>query len=214
MNEKYNYIDFTEFLVFPNYQKIGKKQSAEKWLEYQLNIIDAYSKYVPLYHSVKCEPLEFFYLCFKSVCAINNKLFHDFIKSGWRGIVWAAWISCITPYPKTYMTKQLKKINSTDLPHNYWLVEIALNILANNYETGGIYKSMTQIRAYVSMIPPIKVPLRPWYSLEYIRSQSKFNNKLKGIYKSKGTEAAIDFFKRNKSLTYDVDYKTWLRNLS
>jgi len=214
MNENYNYIDYAEFLVFPNYLRIGKERSAEGWLERQLSLLAPYSKYIPLYHSVKCEHLEFFYLCFKSVCAVDEKLFQDFIQDGWRGTVWAAWISCITPYPDLYMTKLLKKINPADIPHNYWLVEIALNILAEGHKNKGIHKSMEQFRDYISMIPRIKVPLRPWYSSEYIRQRSEFQYKLKNIYKSKGTEAAFEFFRSNKNSTYDVDYKTWVRNLS
>jgi len=212
MSEKYNYVDFKEFLVFPYYLKIGKKQSAENWLARQLQITKPYSKYIPRYHSVKCEHLESFYFCFKSVSAVDEKLFQDFIQYGWEGIVWAAWISCITPYPDLYMTKLLKNINPARVPHNYWLVEVALNILDDDYESKVIYKSMEQFRDYISMIPLIKVPLRPWYTPAYIEQRRELQSQLKNIYQSKGTEAALKYFQRHKNLTYDVDYGTWVRN--
>lgn len=213
MFKEYNYIDFREFLIFPYYLKIGQKKSSERWLRDELALIDYHSEFITQYHYIKCEHLEFFYFCFKSVSAIDEKLFEDFIKFGWRGVVWAAWISCITPYPEEYMTKQLQNIDFNS-PYNDWLVNVALNILTGNNKNEGIYQCMNKFRNYMGMIPRIEVPLRPWYNKEYFKRAAEFQRNLKNIYINEGTDAAIDFFHQNKCLTYNVDYKTWVQNLS
>ncbi|WP_027394565.1 hypothetical protein [Aquimarina latercula] len=212
-SKKYNYLDFREFLQYPYYQKIARLSSAKRLLEYQVEFIDIYSKYIPLYPSVKCERLEFLYLCYRTVQAMDEKLFQDFVNFNWRGIVWACWTGCITPYPKSYMIEQLKEIED-DLPYNKWLIETAVNILSGKSKDDELYKYISKLKYFIGLMPRVEIPLRPLPSEKQLHNQEIFRNRLKTIYQTKGTNEAIIFFQKNKSSIYDVSYKEWLRNIS
>ncbi len=210
---KYNYIDFEYFIKKAPYMRLAKSRGGYFFISHEIKLIHAYSKFIPQYPQIKCEPLEFLYQCHQSLCALDEKLFEDFINSGWRGIIWASWLAAISPYPESY--RSIRLLNARDnAPYNQWIVDLALASLSEKKnEANPIFEILDDYKNYISILPYKKLPLRECCSEEYIRYRKKERKVVLAIYKNKGIDAAIKHIKETPKSEYDVEYKDWLIQL-
>ena len=97
-----HYIEYDVQRLVQNvpYKTVGSRASILRLLRKHLQAIEAWRDFIPLYASVRCEPLDFLYLYLQCVAALDELLMHDLINEHfprWRPIVVAAWLAALAP---------------------------------------------------------------------------------------------------------------------
>ena len=205
---KYNYVDFGELLDWPSYIRLAKEPRAIRFSKKELHIIDRYSKFIPKYPEVKCEPLEFLYHCLKCVCAINTELVDDLVNSSWRGPVWASWLALITPYENECFYQALTDVRKHE-PEHHWIIDLALESCLGNSSSHELVAIAEKYKSYLSMMPKMDVPMRRWPTEEEEVIYYARCDMVKVIYKEKGTNAALRYLNKIKKFEWELSYKEW-----
>jgi len=110
---------------------LGQASRAQRFLEGYVETGFAYAATLAQYPAVRAEPLDFHYICLQSLGALDVLLIEDLTKHhGWRGIVWAAWLSMLAPH-SDYLPHLEDAIARA--PYNAWLLEIAIQLVQDQY---------------------------------------------------------------------------------
>ncbi len=193
------------------YMQLSRKGSGLFFLNYNLETIIPYEKFIDNYPYIKCEPLEFLYQTHRSVCAMDKLLFEDLTRHCWRSISWAAWIALVTPYPKRYMLKLLS-LDLGERIRNQWSVKSAVLRLKGKRNNPEFDSSLSRFHSYLNQLPYRRIPLRKFdlYSKKSISHFEDLKSELRNIYKTEGSDPAISFLRTRDKLPNEVPYAEWL----
>lgn len=209
---EYNYLDSEYYLLKAPYMSLIKSGVGAHLIEREVTNIRGYSKAISEFPGTKCEALEFIYLCHEALCALDEHLFEDFISLGWHGVIWASWLAAISPFPEKYMNEKLS-IVIEDVPHNTWVVELALlSLSGTTTDSHFLLNSIYEIKSALASFPYTKLPLRKWPSDEYFALKQKESNEVLSVYKKHGADAALIAIKELPKTELDIPYKEWVLN--
>ncbi|MCO7222677.1 hypothetical protein [Pleionea sp. CnH1-48] len=205
---RYNYYDFGELFSSAYYLELMNENRAIGFLEHELAKIQGYSKYIDKYPGIACEPLEFLYCCSKSVCNINELLLQDLLSFNWRGVIWGAWIALITPYNRDYFLAHLEKLDDVHEKQE-WLVNLALEHIKGRDSEHPVYCYAEEIRAALSQMEKVTIPLRKYPSLREEVEYTDKQNECRAIYHAEGADAAIEFLNSSPKFEWELSYRQW-----
>jgi hypothetical protein len=110
---------------FP-YLTLGRASSALHFMKNMASDGDELSNILMQYPHVKYEPLDFYYLCFQSLGALNEELISDLITQyTWRELIFASWLIALSPSEK--YEEYLNTIYTSARTENRWIIELALS---------------------------------------------------------------------------------------
>ncbi len=208
----YNYQDWAECLPKDlRYRAFRNRKSCLNLIQRQIEDIDVYSKYMDQYPAVQYEKLEFFYECYRGACALDEKLLSDYLVS-WKTIGWGLWLVLISPYNKASYEKLVRDyIEKNNIPPGSDdLIDTVLLFYSGEYDDR-IISIASRYRAYIAQLQKIEVPLREWPPREIQGHIEEYRNILGDIYKTEGTDAALEYVRENRPEWF-MSYKEWLRH--
>ncbi|MGH1350565.1 MAG: hypothetical protein ACRBBN_07135 [Methyloligellaceae bacterium] len=208
----YNYQDWGECLPKGlRYRAFRNHKSCLRFIQRQIEDIDVYSKYMDQYPAVQYEKLEFFYECYRGTCALDDKLLSDYLVSGkTRG--WGLWLVLISPRIKPsykeLISEYIEKKYITPDPDD--LIDTVFSFYSGNGDDE-IISIANKFRSYISQLPKIEVLLREWPSMESQGYIEKYKSIVGDIYKTEGTDAALEYISKNRP-EWLMSYKKWLKH--
>ncbi|MDI1475570.1 hypothetical protein [Polyangium sp. y55x31] len=195
------------------YLQLARARSAVPYLRRHLHAASVFAPVLGRYPSIRCERLEFFYLCLQSLGALDRTLFVELTSHyTWRGVVWAAWLAAIAPAPHYLDPLRRARPNA---PQNTWIVDVALHAI----EGGGpapepLAEGAACAQAFRDLLAPLPrpfVPLRRSPSekdLDRLRAEQE---EMRDIYRSEGADAARRFLAGTLHAEYVMPYPKWAR---
>lgn len=191
------------------YMSLSSLGGGESFLSLKVSEITPYEKFIEYFPNVKCEPLEFLYQTHRTICAMDEYLYEDLIHHCWRSISWAAWIALVTPFPKKYMLKFLKRVEGRS--SEQWSVKAAmLRLGKNNKGSSVLFTKAEAFEGYLARLPFSKIPLRKANIEVQVEVYNKIRVKLGKIYHEDGTNAAISFLRCREPHELEISYREWL----
>jgi hypothetical protein len=191
------------------YMRLMKPGPALLMLRSQAHTVKAWREFIPLYRSVRCEPLDFFYTYLQCLGAFDEFLLQDLLTAfTWRGIVSGSWLAALAPQPN--FRDHLIKARP-NAPHNQWIVDLALAVLDRErpQELPEHFDLLAQIREALAPLPKPVIKLRR--HPDPLQRQNFENEKsiIRDIYRNAGLEAARAYLAASPWRTLAPAYQNW-----
>jgi hypothetical protein len=163
------------------------------------------SKVLSNYPQIWYEPLDTIYKLLEFQGIRDDKVVSDLCDPlfGWRGIVVAAWISCLSPMGEFQTT--LNSVRSR-VPKNQWLIDIAIAEIrgADLPIHAQLQASLRLLRGMLSHLPSPQIQLR--VAME-AGQYEQARRDLVDVYKSRGISEALAFSKSRGLVVDPITFK-------
>lgn len=163
------------------------------------------------YPTLRIEALEFHYVCLFGLGALDAHLIEDLCQQTWRGVVWASFLASLAPSPA--YTAALRE-TLTWVPHNRWLVELALACIEGVAPEPESAELLASIEALRSMLAPIARPavhLRRQPRGELLARITRERERVAAVYRREGADAAQAALVGTELQGYLLEYPQWLK---
>jgi hypothetical protein len=190
------------------YMRLMRPSSGLLLLRRQAHAVEAWREFVPLYRSVRCEPLDFFYTYLQCLGAFDELLLHDLLTEfRWRGIVWGSWLAALAPQADFRDRLVEARPNA---PYNQWIVDLALAVLDQEQpeELAEHLHLLAQIR---EALAPLSKPLIKLRHPDPLQRQMLENERsiILDIYRNGGLEAARAYLAGRPWRTSLPGFRNW-----
>lgn len=137
------------------------------------------------------EPLELHYTLARCVAATSTALVNDLCTSySWRGVLWAAWLTCLSPDPA--YAKLLERTPNRSSRAS-WLVDAALAEIQYRHHASPtpFLASVRCLREKLTAVPHPSVLIRAAPSIEEIERLAAQKQLVLEVYRRHGADAAL-----------------------
>lgn len=173
---------------------LNRPAPAESFLAGAVEAGIAFGHVLRDYPLVRCQPLDFHYLCQQSLSVLDDTLLADLtadMNAGWRGAHWAALLIALSG-------------DARHLPHLdevrrhrgvEWAAELAEAACGPDAESSAFRgcRAIVRLRDQLAALPRVAVRLRPWLSPEALEARAVA---VRAAYRSGGIEAALPVARR------------------
>jgi hypothetical protein len=143
--------------------------SSALWLlRRQVQKLEAWQEFIPLYGSVRCEPLDFLYVYLQCVAALDDLVLLDLLNEHyprWRCILVASWLAALAPRAQYHdeLVKARPFAQHPERPSAQWAVDLALAAISGEPppELAEHHALLAKVRAVLAPLPKPVVRLRP-----------------------------------------------------
>jgi hypothetical protein len=181
-------------------------------LRRQAHAVKAWCVFIPLYRSVRCEPLDFFYTYLQCLGAFDELLLKDLLTTfTWRGIVWGSLLAALAP--QTNFRDHLLEARPK-APHNQWIVDLALAVLDQQQspEFAEPLDLLRQIREALAPLPKPVIKLRrcpgPLSQLQFQKAENE-RSIIRDLYHKQGVDAARAYLAASSIPTGAAENRNW-----
>src|SRR5260370_97198 len=92
--------DIVHLMRNVDYMTLRRASSGLRLLRGQAHAVEAWRDFIPLYRSVRCQPLDFFYAYLQCLGAFDEPLLEDLLTAcTWRGGILGSWLLGFCPPP-------------------------------------------------------------------------------------------------------------------
>lgn len=191
------------------YIKLASESSGMPLLRRARRLTEDYDKALLGYPAVRCEPLDFLYVCLANLGALNRDLFRDFVfECNWRGIVWGAWLAALSPCTE-YCT-DLRKARPV-APKNQWIVDVALASFESGAPISEAVACVQHIREALARLPKPKVSLRRAPDQTELVRLAQERSAMLGHYRAGGAASVLAHLPGTLLSNFLPDYPSWHR---
>jgi hypothetical protein len=132
-------------------------------LRRHVRALEGWREFIPMYGSVRCEPLDFLYTYLQCVAAFDDLLLLDLLHEypvRWRGILIGSWLAALAPRARYH--DELVKLRPLEYEHHQWAVNVALAAITGEPppELAEHHALLAKIRAVLASLPKPVVRLR------------------------------------------------------
>lgn len=168
---------------------------------------DNYFKFLGAYPQVKCEPLDFHYLCKRCIDTLDAGVMHALLHQMSRSADIGVFLLLLAPHRE--FRKMLMDVRSHLKP---WLLELALSCIDGRMPTGQEAQlgDLEQIRRQLAQLPSCQVPLRPAISKSQEEQMRQEADVIRKINKAGGADAVLAHLPGTLRRYYSQSHKTWL----
>ncbi|NLS00821.1 hypothetical protein HGP17_28665 [Rhizobium sp. P38BS-XIX] len=156
----YLFADIHRLMSGVPFTVLAKPKSALHFLMSRVEAGDELSHFLAEYPRLRCEPLDFHYVCQQSLSVLTNDLMADLLQyHAGHGIFWAAFLGALSG-DSSYLAPVLAA-RATD-PHYQWVVDLAVAILTSTNENASFphRKPIIRLREQLQPLPLLEVRLR------------------------------------------------------
>lgn len=194
MEPKLNFLfsDVKRLYSYSFYWKIANAQRFPNFLADKISVGVELSQLLKEYPAVRCEPLDFHYVCLQSLAAFDGLLLDDLLKGhGQAGFVWGLFLTYLNP--SLQFKEQLQSVLDM-YPRHRPLVEAALAYGENAPSGLGLEvdRSLEQLRQQLNSSALPVVTLKKELSLEQGQLRQE---KVREAYRLYGADAALKVLK-------------------
>lgn len=181
--------------------------SINRFLQDTLDRSDGYEKYLTQYPSVKCEPLNNFYLWKQASAKLNPSMLEDLLFGAtWREAVWGVWLAALAPSIE-FVAPLIAKRPS--LPHSSDLVDMATTTCQGRTAPVGneTFSALLKIRQRVQIVDCPQLPLREFPRASTLRREIE---QLNLVMRSRGAQEAHKLLSKGRLGFYRQHYLKWI----
>ena len=205
--------DVAYFVHASPYLALAKPSSAVAFLRRHVEAAEELAPVLRAYPGVRIEPLDFFYVCLRSLGALDQTFFEALLRDHtWRGVVWGAWLAMLDP--RDTLVDPLRAAGPR-WPHNEWLVDCAIATIGGKTPAPPLEAVMAlaaRCRRSLDGVPRPVVRLRPEPTDQQISAMEWERRCVRSAYVRLGAEAALRCLPGTLVGFYAVDYPRWVRS--
>ncbi|RQP26423.1 hypothetical protein [Piscinibacter terrae] len=170
-----------------------------------------YAKFLQHYPTVQCEPLEWFYLCRRASCSLDEPLLQDLLFSySWREANWGAWLALLAP--RSSFVDHLEERRPT-LSHGAHVMELALAACGDRRVPDTLVQQArwaSEIRGLLELMPRAFSPMRLNPSQEQEVAMSGSVEDVRAAFRQGGLQQAKLVLKQGPWSDYVLTPAEWL----
>ena len=205
--------DISCFVRTSPYLKLAKPRSAVSFLKCQVEAAEECHLTLRSYPVLQIEPLEFFYMCLRSLGALDLAFFEALVRDHtWRGVVWAAWLALLEP--RAEFADALRTARSSCPSYNKWLVDCALSAIEGRAPAPAhaiILELAARCRRSLDGVARPTVWLRWEPTAAQIAQIATERDRIRCVYAENGMDAALRCLPGTLVGFYAMDHVRWLR---
>jgi hypothetical protein len=205
----YDADDIVHLMRNVDHMTLMRASSGLRLLRAQAHAVEAWRDFIPLYRSVRCQPLDFFYAYLQCLGAFDEPLLEDLLTAcTWRGVIWGSWLVALAPQP--HFRDRLIEARP-NAPRNQWIVDLGLAVLDREQpqELAEHLALLAQIRDALAPLPKPIIKLRRNPDPLQRRDFEKERSILRDIYRNEGLEAARAYMDASPWRALASAYQIW-----